>query len=103
MSPGTTAAPRAARTWAWDLVVSRVRARTCQPSANRRRATAPPCWPVAPVTAIVLLLMLLSPILYEIGLYRWTVLPLGRPSQVQPWRPCPASYTTRPTAAVRPG
>src|SRR5262249_11411374 len=56
--PGTTSAPWAARACAPGLAVSRVNARTCQLSASMRRATALPCWPVAPVTAMIFWLML---------------------------------------------
>src|SRR5579859_2425929 len=53
--PATSSAPWAARARAAGLSGSRVSARTRQPSASMRRATAPPWLPVAPVTAMVLL------------------------------------------------
>src|SRR5258706_2046390 len=55
MSPATISAPSVFNSCAAGLLTSRVNARTCQPSAKSFLATAPPCCPVAPVTAIILL------------------------------------------------
>ena len=49
-SPWMTATPVAARVRAAGERASRVNARTMNPRERRWRRTAPPCWPVAPVT-----------------------------------------------------
>src|SRR5207244_3806319 len=49
----TSVAPAFASNFAWLELGSRVTARTLWPRSRRPRATAPPCWPVDPVTTTV--------------------------------------------------
>ena len=56
-SPLTTSTPAAARAFAFSLLGSLVRALTLLPFSIRAFTTAPPCWPVAPVTNIMFSLM----------------------------------------------